>query len=76
MSRDGGGPRWVVVVARNQPGLLEHLRRAFASDDKVRIIVDPKADLSEHPPKIARRLRRQGAVILREDEPAARAFRS
>ena len=54
--------KYVILVARDQADLREHLRKAFAADDKVRIV---EADASKHWEKIARRLRIHGAVILR-----------
>jgi hypothetical protein len=41
------------------------LRKAFAADDKVRMVEASEADAPKHSEKIARRLRIHGAVILR-----------
>jgi hypothetical protein len=57
--------KYVILVARDQADLREHLRKAFAADDKVRIVEASEADASKHSEKIARRLRIHGAVILR-----------
>jgi hypothetical protein len=57
--------KYVILVARNQADLREHLRKAFAADDKVRIVEASEADAPKHSEKIARRLRIHGAVILR-----------
>jgi hypothetical protein len=57
--------KYVILVARDQADLREHLRKAFAADDKVRIVEASEADAPKHSEKIAPRLRIHGAVILR-----------
>jgi hypothetical protein len=57
--------QWVVLVARNQPDLLEHLESAFASDEKVEIVIDRRRDYSRNPPGLEERLRIHGAAVVR-----------
>ena len=46
--------KYVILVARDQADLREHLRKAFAADDKVRIVEACEADAPKHSEKIAR----------------------
>jgi hypothetical protein len=57
--------QWVVLVARNQPDLLEHLETAFATDEKVQIVIDRRSDYSRNPPGLEERLRIHGAAVVR-----------
>jgi hypothetical protein len=54
------------VVARGQTELYAHLAQAFATDDKVRVIVDRREDDSRNSPQIADRLRTHGVVIIHQ----------
>jgi hypothetical protein len=40
--------KYVILVARNQADLRERLRKAFAADDKVRIVEASEADAPKH----------------------------
>ncbi len=60
--------RWVILVARDQADLREHLREAFVKDQNVRVIEASEADEPKHSEKISRGLRLRGAAILRADE--------
>lgn len=62
----GEAKRWLVVVARGQTELYAHLVQAFATDDKVRVIVDRRQDDSRNSPQIAHRLRTHGVVIIHQ----------
>lgn len=55
---------WVVVVARNQPDLLDHLEDAFGTDEKVEIVIDRRKDYSRNPPGLEERLRIHGAAVV------------
>jgi len=57
--------RWVILVARDQPELFEHLRSAFARDDKVEVVLDRRRDYSRNPPGLEDRLRSHGAAVVR-----------
>ncbi len=46
--------KYVILVARDQADLREHLRKAFAADDKVRIVEASEADAPKHSEKIFR----------------------
>lgn len=54
--------RYLIVVARNEPGLYEHLRGRHESDPGVRVVVDRRgardADLTDGRPPVERRRRR------------------
>lgn len=56
--------QWVVLVARNQPDLLEHLEGAFATDEKVEVVIDRRKDYSRNPPGLEERLRIHGAAVV------------
>lgn len=54
--------RYLIVVARNQPALYEHLRNRHGRDPRVRVVVDRRGagnvDMMENPPPVERRRRR------------------
>src|SRR5262249_6865943 len=56
---------WIVVVARDQPDLFEHLERSFRGDPKVQVILDRRKDFVRNPPGVAQRLRIHGAAVVR-----------
>lgn len=60
--------RWLIVVARGQADLYNHLVQAFSRDSKVRVILDRRKDDSRNSPQITHRLRTHGAVIIRQTE--------
>lgn len=60
--------RWLIVVARSQADLYEHLVQAFSRDTKVRVILDRRKDESRNSPQITHRLRTHGAVVIRQAE--------
>ena len=62
----GEAKRWLVVVARGQTELYAHLVQAFATDDKVRVIVDRRQDDTRNSPQVAHRLRTHGVVIIHQ----------
>jgi hypothetical protein len=57
-----GGPtmRYLIVVARNEPALYEHLRNRHGGDASVRVVVDRRGagDATDAPPSAERRRRR------------------
>jgi hypothetical protein len=59
------GRPWIIIVARDQPDLFEHLIRAFSRDEKVEVVLDRRRGLSRNPPEMADRLRTQGAAVVR-----------
>jgi hypothetical protein len=61
--------RWVVLVARDESDLYEHLRRAFASDRKVQVVIDRRRDRSRNPTWVNDQLDVEGAVVIRIVEP-------
>ena len=60
-----GGSRWVILVAREHADLYEHLRRAFASDVKVQVLMDRREDEARNPPWVNDQLRKEGVVLIR-----------
>jgi hypothetical protein len=54
--------RYLIVVARNQPALYEHLRNRHGRDPSVRVVVDRRdagnVEMTPDPPPIERRRRR------------------
>ena len=62
----GQTAQWLILVARNQLALYAHLRRAYAGDDKVEVLLDRRRDESRNPPAIADRLRHLGAAVIRK----------
>lgn len=60
---------WIILVARDQPELLAHLVRAFASDSKVEIIMDRRRNYSRNPPGMEDRLRIHGAAVIKRPPP-------
>ena len=59
------GPRWLVIVARRDRDLYEHLARAFLGDDKVRVVLDRRGDERRNPPAMNERLRHGGVAVVR-----------
>jgi len=82
----GSPVRCLFIVARDQPGLWDHLRRDFAEDEEVQVILDRRGDerrLSvqardperrqagrRRPPSIDTDLRYRSFVILHEQQGA------
>lgn len=58
--------KWLIVVAKGQVDLYEHLLQAFSRDQKVQVILDRRKDESRNSPQIAHRLRTHGAVVIRQ----------
>jgi hypothetical protein len=54
--------RYLIVVARNQPALYEHLRKRHGRDPRVRVVVDRRGagevETTANPPPVERRRRR------------------
>jgi len=57
--------QWLILVAKDQPDLYNHLVRAFSRDDKVQILLDRRRDYSRNPPGMEERLRIHGAAVIR-----------
>jgi len=60
--------QWIILVARDQPDLYEHLERAFSHDDKVAVVMDRRRDYSRNRPGLESRLRTHGAAVVRRKE--------
>ena len=56
--------RWVILVAREETELYEHLRAAFRGDPKVRVVLDRRADDSRNSPRVNERLRNARVVVI------------
>jgi hypothetical protein len=56
---------WLILVARDQADLYNHLVHAFSRDDKVQILLDRRRDHSRNPPGMEERLRIHGAAVIR-----------
>jgi hypothetical protein len=56
--------RWVILVAREEDELYEHLRAAFAGDPKVRVVLDRRTDEARNSPRINERLHTARVVII------------
>jgi len=65
----GAKPRWIVLVARDQPDLFAHLQRAFARDPKVAVVADRRKDYARNLPGLEERLRIHGAAVIRRRQP-------
>jgi hypothetical protein len=61
--------RWIVLVAKGQDELYEHLRHAFSTDRQVEVIVDRRAGLNRNPCWIIDRLRTHGVAVIRTQSP-------
>jgi hypothetical protein len=64
----GQAKRWLIIVARNQADLYDHLVQAFSRDSKVEVILDRRKDDARNSPQVTHRLRTHGAVIIRQAE--------
>lgn len=58
-------PRWVILVSQQHAELYDHLRQAFARDDKVQVVLDRREDHSRNPRWVNEQLRRDGVVLIR-----------
>jgi hypothetical protein len=61
--------RWIVLVAKGQDELYEHLRHAFSTDSQVEVIVDRRAGLNRNPCWIIDRLRTHSVAVIRRKFP-------
>ena len=57
--------RWVILVARGEEDLYEHLRRAFESDSQVELVMDRRMDTQRSPAWVIERLRTHGVAVIR-----------
>jgi hypothetical protein len=60
---------WLIVVARSQLELLEHLKRAFAGDPTIEIVMDRRRDSARTSHRLRELLEANGAVALRRLHP-------
>jgi len=58
-------PRWIILVARGEDELYEHLRDAFGHDELVEVIMDRRKDLRRNPRGVGESLRVRGVAIIR-----------
>ena len=65
-SNRGGMTRYLIVVARTEPAVYEHLRNRHLGDPQVRVMLDRRGavecESSENPPPIDRRRRRSSLM--------------
>ncbi len=57
--------RWIILVARGEDELYEHLRDAFGRDELVEVIMDRRKDLRRTPPGVGESLRARGVAVIR-----------
>jgi hypothetical protein len=76
-SNRGGMTRYLIVVARTEPAVYEHLRNRHLGDPKVRVMLDRRGaveyESSENPPAIDRRRRRSSLMTGASHELVALA---
>jgi hypothetical protein len=60
-----GSGRWIVLIAKGQDELYEHLRQAFSTDRQVEVIVDRRKGLHRNPCWVIDRLRTHGVAVIR-----------
>jgi hypothetical protein len=77
-SNRGGMTRYLIVVARTEPAVYEHLRNRHHGDPKVRVMLDRRGaveyESSENPPPIDRRRRRSSLMMGASHELVALAL--
>lgn len=73
----GGMTRYLIVVARTEPAVYEHLRNRHLGDPKVRVMLDRRGaveyESSENPPPVDRRRRRSSLMTGASHELVALA---
>jgi len=73
----GGMTRYLIVVARTEPAVYEHLRNRHLGDPKVRVMLDRRGAIeyesSDNPPPIDRRRRRSSLMTGASHELVALA---
>jgi len=57
--------RWIILIARGQDDLYEHLACAFERDPQVDVILDRREDLHRNPATVIANLRTRGVVVIR-----------
>lgn len=76
-SNRGGMTRYLIVVARTEPAVYEHLRNRHLGDPKVRVMLDRRGaveyESSDNPPPIDRRRRRSSLMTGASHELVALA---
>src|SRR5213593_1602776 len=59
--------RYLIVVARTEPAVYEHLRNRHVGDPKVKVVLDRRgandAELMDSPPPVDRRRRRRSSLM-------------
>jgi len=58
-------PRWVILIARGEDELYEHLRDAFGHDPQVEVMIDRRKDLRRNAPGVGESLRAHGVAVIR-----------
>src|SRR2546426_64449 len=65
-TKQEGMTRYLIVVARTEPAVYEHLRNRHVADPKVKVVLDrrgaPDAELMDGPPPVERRRRRSSLM--------------
>jgi hypothetical protein len=59
--------RWIILVARGQHDLFEHLVRAFQFDSQVEVVMDRRKDLHQNPSRVVAALQFGGAAVIRRE---------
>src|SRR2546426_3541751 len=76
----GGMTRYLIVVARTEPAVYEHLRNRHLGDPKVRVMLDRRGaveyESSENPPPVDRRRRRSSLMTRSEERRVGKECRS
>jgi len=57
--------RWIILVARDQSDLYEHLVTAFRGDKQVEVVMDRRTDPRRDSSTVVADLRTRGAVVIR-----------
>ncbi len=57
--------RWIILVARGEDELYEHLRDAFQHDKEVEVIMDSQNNPRRNPAGVDESLRTRGVAIIR-----------
>src|SRR5215831_13772899 len=73
----GGMTRYLIVVARTEPAVYEHLRNRHLADPKVRVMLDRRGAIeyesADNPPPVDRRRRRSSLMTGASHELVALA---
>jgi len=57
--------RWIILIARGEDELYEHLSSVFESDRKVEVVMDRRRNERRDSAKVAEGLRARGVAVIR-----------